>query len=89
MHEAMVSGGSVEGGAHDVRVTPSLQLAADIQGAADEIKWPMPQSDFDKVDARKIHSALFQYMYGARVDRLAAVFKRHGYSIHDNNSQRT
>jgi hypothetical protein len=64
-------------------------LAADIQGAADEIKWPMPQSDFDKVEARKIHSALFQYMYGERVDKLAAVFKRHGYSIHDNNSQRT
>lgn len=64
-------------------------LAADIQGAADEIKWPIPQSEFDKAEARKIHSALFQYMYGGRVDKLAAVFKRHGYSIHDNNSQRT
>lgn len=64
-------------------------LAADIQGAADEIKWPMPQSDFDKIDTCKINSALFQYMYGKRVDKLAAVFKRHGYSIHDDNSQRT
>jgi hypothetical protein len=26
-NEAMVPGGGVEGGAHDVRVTPSLQLA--------------------------------------------------------------
>lgn len=49
----------------------------------------MPQSGFDKMDARKIHSALFQYMYGKRVDKLAAVFKRHGYSIHDDNAQRT
>lgn len=47
------------------------------------------QSGFDKMDARKIHSTLFQYMYGKRVDKLAAVFKRHGYSIHDDNVQRT
>jgi len=63
-------------------------LAADIQGAANEIEWPMPQSDLAKVDARKIHSALFNYMYGRRVDTLASVFKRHGYSIRDSNSQR-
>jgi hypothetical protein len=63
-------------------------LAADIRGAVNEIKWPMPQSDFDKVDARKIHFVLFEYMYGRRVDQLAAVFKRHGYSVHENNSQR-
>lgn len=64
-------------------------LAADIRGAVDRVKWPMPHSDFDKVEPRKIHSALFEYMYGLRVDKLAAVFKRHGFSIHEDNSRRT
>jgi hypothetical protein len=62
-------------------------LAADVQGAADRITWPVPQSHYDKAEEGKIHSALFDYMYGPRVDKLAAVFKRHGYSIHDNNSR--
>jgi hypothetical protein len=30
---------------------------------------------------------LFNYMYGSRVNKLAGVFKRRGYSIHDNNRQ--
>jgi hypothetical protein len=59
-------------------------LAKDIRGAVAEINWPMPKSTFDKVDTRKIHSAIFGYMYGQRVNKLADVFKRHGYSIHDN-----
>jgi hypothetical protein len=27
------------------------------------------------------------YLYGARVDALAQSFKKHGYSIHDDNAQ--
>ena len=35
-----------------------------------------------------VHSALFKFLYGRRVDTLAAVLKRHGFSIRDNNAQR-
>ena len=63
-------------------------LAADIQSAADRIKWPV-HSGYGKIEARKIHSSLFDYLYGTRVNKIAAVFKRHGYSVRDDNRERT
>lgn len=59
------------------------QLSTDLEGAADKIKWPQADSEYASVTPGKIHSALFEYMYGQHVDRLAAVFKHHGYDVGD------
>jgi hypothetical protein len=55
-------------------------LASEVEGAATQIKWPEAMSEYSKVNVRDVHSAFFEFLYGARVDRLAAIFKRHGFS---------
>lgn len=65
------------------------ELAAEIESAVDQIQWPSSESEWSPVLPRHVHSALFKFMYGQRVDSLAAIFKRHGYSIHDDNARRS
>lgn len=57
------------------------QLGSELDDAAEKIKWPEASSEYSKVSTRKIGTALFNFLYGSRVDRLAAVFKRHGFSV--------
>jgi hypothetical protein len=60
------------------------QLAMEVEGAGNEIKWPQAASDHSKADTGKVHSALFDFLYGSRLDKLAAVFKRYGFSVGDS-----
>lgn len=62
-------------------------LAGELREAADEIKWPTYQGRFSTVNTEKIHDALSKYLNGSRTNALAAVFKKHGYSIRDDNAQ--
>jgi hypothetical protein len=64
-------------------------IAAEVEAAVEQIEWPSTQSEFSKVEPKGIRSALFTFLYGRRVDSLAAIFKRHGFSIQDDNSQRS
>ena len=66
----------------------AVVIASEVEAAVEQIEWPSPQSEFSKVEPRSIHSALFKFLYGRPVDSLAAIFKRHGFSIHDDNAQR-
>jgi hypothetical protein len=59
-------------------------LAAELEAAAEQIEWPRGRV----VKSGSVHSALFKFLYGRRVDTLAAVMKRHGFSIQDDNAQR-
>lgn len=62
-------------------------LGADLAEAADSIKWPSSSSEFSSVSASSIHSALFGYLYGPRVDQLAGVLKKYGYDIRDDSAR--
>lgn len=62
------------------------ELAADIAGAASKIIWPTP-SHFSPVTSNDIRTALFNYLHGQRVGKLAKLFKDSGYNIHDNNNR--
>jgi hypothetical protein len=57
-------------------------IAADIADAAARIEWPKPE-EWGSVSPHQIHSSLFKYLY-VRVDKIAGVFKRHGYDVHDD-----
>jgi hypothetical protein len=64
-------------------------IASEIESAADQIEWPRPQYVSSPVEPRSIHSALFKFLYGRRVDSLAAILKEHGFTVHDDNAQRS
>lgn len=57
----------------------TAELAEYVRAGADKIEWPTAASEWSKVEPRKIHSALFKFMYGAPVNRVGDVFGRHGY----------
>ena len=63
-------------------------IATELTAAADDIKWPTRQSEYSPIITRDIHSALFHYLRGHRTNSLAAIFKRHGFAIQDDNAQR-
>lgn len=63
-------------------------FAAEIEAAAEQIQWPRTQSSFSGVTSSDVHSALFKFLHGRRVDTLAVILKRHGFSIRDDNAQR-
>ena len=78
----------------------ATELATEIRGAADQITWPKPnmpaitntlwmEPSISPVTSREIHSALFKFLYGRRCNDLAAVFKRHGFDVRDDNRQRS
>ncbi|MFC0504183.1 hypothetical protein [Micromonospora costi] len=77
----------------------ATELATEIRAAADQIKWPMPLTTgtsnawvmpaISPVKSREIHSALFEFLHGRRCDTLAAILKRHGFNIEDDNAQRS
>ncbi|MFI5931272.1 hypothetical protein [Actinoplanes sp. NPDC051494] len=66
----------------------AAKLATQVETAMDAIKWPEKQGQYSQVGPRGIHTALFNFMYGAPVNAVAAAFKRHGYDVHDDNAQR-
>lgn len=59
----------------------AVELAEYVRTGSDEIKWPERESEWSQVEPRKIHSALFKFMYGAPVNRLGNVLGRHGYDV--------
>jgi hypothetical protein len=59
-------------------------LAEDLRIARERIEWPTSET---AVRGQDVHSALFKYLYGSRVNTLAAILKRHGYDVHDANAQ--
>ncbi|MFF5171750.1 hypothetical protein ACFY3U_03840 [Micromonospora sp. NPDC000089] len=63
----------------------ATELATEVRGAAGQIKWPQA-SKYSPVTSRDLHSALFNFLY-RRCDSLAAIFKRHGFDVHDDNSR--
>ncbi|MEU3456894.1 hypothetical protein ABZ671_25330 [Micromonospora sp. NPDC006766] len=64
----------------------AMELATEVCGSTDKIKWPKPQSEFSSVSSRHLHSALFDFLY-PRCRSLAAIFKRYGFNVHDDNAQ--
>jgi hypothetical protein len=64
-------------------------IAPEVEAAAEQIEWPRPQSEYSRVEPRDIHSALFKFLYGRRVGSLAAILKCRGFSIRDDNAQRS
>jgi hypothetical protein len=64
-------------------------LADDLRSAAGKIKWPRADSDYANVTVGNIHSALFEYMHGSRVDRLAAVFRRNGFDVGEHRNRQS
>jgi hypothetical protein len=64
-------------------------IAAELLTAADQLEWPTRQSEHSSIGPRDIHSALFNYLYGRRMNSIAAIFKRHGFAVHDNNAQQS
>lgn len=63
------------------------QLTSELEDAADKIKWPQASSEYSLVSTRDIRSALFGFLNGPRVGRLAAVFNRHGFSVGDTSGR--
>jgi hypothetical protein len=55
------------------------QLGSELEGSADEIRWPQA-SGVTRIDYRQIHEALSAFLTGPRLDGIAAVFRRHGFS---------
>ncbi len=61
------------------------QLARDVAGASSSLVWPKP-NQYVELKFNKLHSALFDFMR-PKVEKLAQVFKRNGYDVHDKNRQ--
>lgn len=57
-------------------------LAADVELASDQIKWPTVY-----ITAKEVGAAVFDFLHGPRVDRIAAVLQRHGFDIYDDNTR--
>ena len=55
-------------------------LAAELRNAADQIAW---NDDKTTVRPDDIHTALFNFLYGPRVQRIDAVLKARGFEIDD------
>jgi hypothetical protein len=56
------------------------RLGSEIANAANKVKWPQALSEYSNLSTRNIQTALFEFLYGPRVDRIATVFKRRGFS---------
>lgn len=52
----------------------SAELAADLRSAAERVGWP----ETGLVATKDVHGALFQYLYGARLEPIGRVLKEHG-----------
>lgn len=63
-------------------------LATDVESAAARVVWPV-LGEYSPVTSATVRSALFDYLYGQRVNALGVIFKRHGFDVHDDNRQRT
>lgn len=59
----------------------AAELAQYIRTGSEKIEWPKRDSEWSKVEPRKVHSALFNFMYGTPVNRIGNVFGRHGYDV--------
>lgn len=64
----------------DELATEAAALAEYVRAGADKIEWPASSGEWiSPIEPRKIHSALFKYMYGRPINRVGDVFERHGY----------
>jgi hypothetical protein len=63
-------------------------LGSELEGSAGEIGWPQA-SGVTRIDYRQIHEALSAFLTGSRLDGIAAVLRRHGFSAgsHSGPSQ--
>lgn len=59
----------------------AANLASYVRAGSARVEWPKRESEWSRVEPRKIHSALFKLMYGTPVDRVGEVFGRHGYDV--------
>lgn len=59
----------------------AADLAAYVRAGSERIEWPHRDSEWSTVEPRKVHSALFKFMYGTPVNRVGNVFGRHGYDV--------
>lgn len=59
----------------------TAELAEYVRGGRGRIQWPKRDAEWSKVEPRKVHSALFTFMYGAPVNQVGDVFGRHGYDV--------
>jgi hypothetical protein len=64
-------------------------IAAELATAGEQLQWPTRQSEYSSIGPRDIHSALFKFLYGRRMNSIAAIFKRHGFAVHDDNAQQS
>lgn len=55
-------------------------LASEVEMASDQIKWPTAY-----IAVKDVRAAVFDFLHGSRVDRIAAVLERHGFDIYDDN----
>lgn len=65
------------------------ELADAVREGVDAIKWPQRESNYSPVKAREVQTAIFTFLYGSRVDSMATIFKRVGFSVQDDNAQRS
>ncbi|SKF61520.1 Uncharacterised protein [Mycobacteroides abscessus subsp. abscessus] len=59
----------------------AAELAGYVRTGSDKIQWPRRGDAWEKVESRKVHSALFNFMYGAPTNRVGDVFERCGYDV--------
>lgn len=67
--------------------TEATSLAGELKDSVGQISWPSSRSRYSQVDNDSIRTALFEYLSGVRVGKIAAIFKYHGYDIQDDNAQ--
>lgn len=60
-------------------------VAAELAEAVDQIKWPLGDGGtlVSKTTVRTIEKVLFDYLYGSRVNSVAAALKRRGFDINE------
>ncbi|MFE9232852.1 hypothetical protein [Cellulosimicrobium funkei] len=58
----------------------ATELASELARSQERIKWPKQAGQYAPVNDQEISTALFNFLYGPRVDALASVFADHGFS---------
>jgi hypothetical protein len=65
----------------------AAEIASEVEAAAGRAEGLSVQSELSRAEPGNVDLALFRFLDGRRVDSLAAVLKRHGFSIQDDNAQ--
>lgn len=67
----------------------AADVAAGLEAAVDQIKWPFPTSRYSPATASEVQASLLRYVSGPQVDDIAAIFKQRGFADHGRHgSQR-